>query len=526
MLRYVIYARYSSDLQSPDTIDDQFRKCRERAALDGWVEVRTYQDDGVSGVGNDRQGFQRLMADAVCKNRDFDILMIDDTSRLSRSLGDVVNVHDRLKHFGVRVIAVSQGIDTENEQSELLIAMHGITDSLYVKELGKKTHRGLEGKVIKGLSAGGRCYGYDNVPAEGGGVRWIINETEAIVVREIYEWSASGYSLKRIAGLLNARKTPPPQKRIDRPHATWCPSAIRAMLLRQLYVGRRIWNQTKFVKTLGTNKRVARPRPQSEWQVQDVPELRIISDDLWCRVQKRQASLKERYAESGKKPVNRGASSAYLLSGFLVCGNCGARLIIVSGGGAGARYGCPQHWNRQACTNKITVCHTAVEGDLFRELQDAVLAPGVVDYLTAKLLKAQEKQATASDHERRGRELESEIGHIVAAIVKMGDSKALLDSLKCLESEQRELAAVKKTSKRLTGEEIRGLVSGAITDIPKLLAKSPQLAKAKLSQHVSSVRMLPQPDGTYIAEGEWDLLGNRGPVMVAGAGFEPATFGL
>jgi len=404
--------------------------------------------------------------------------------------------------------------------------MHGITDSLYVKELGKKTHRGLEGKVIKGLSAGGRCYGYDNVPAEGGGVRWIINETEAIVVREIYEWSASGYSLKRIAGLLNARKTPPPQKRIDRPHATWCPSAIRAMLLRQLYVGRRIWNQTKFVKTLGTNKRVARPRPQSEWQVQDVPELRIISDDLWCRVQKRQASLKERYAESGKKPVNRGASSAYLLSGFLVCGNCGARLIIVSGGGAGARYGCPQHWNRQACTNKITVCHTAVEGDLFRELQDAVLAPGVVDYLTAKLLKAQEKQATASDHERRGRELESEIGHIVAAIVKMGDSKALLDSLKCLESEQRELAAVKKTSKRLTGEEIRGLVSGAITDIPKLLAKSPQLAKAKLSQHVSSVRMLPQPDGTYIAEGEWDLLGNRGPVMVAGAGFEPATFGL
>lgn len=40
------------------------------------------------------------------------------------------------------MIAVSQGIDTRHEQSELLIAMHGITDSLYVKELGKKTHRG------------------------------------------------------------------------------------------------------------------------------------------------------------------------------------------------------------------------------------------------------------------------------------------------------------------------------------------------------------------------------------------------
>ena len=69
----------------------------------------------------------------------------------------------------------------------------------------------------------------------------------------------------------------------------------------------------------------------------------------------------------------------------------------------------------------------------------------------------------------------------------------------------------------LSTEEIRTLVSGALTDIPTLLAKSPQLAKAKLSQHLDKVRMLPQPDGAYVAEGEWDLLGNRGPVMVAGA---------
>jgi hypothetical protein len=58
------------------------------------------------------------------------------------------------------------------------------------------------------------------------------------------------------------------------------------------------------------------------------------------------------------------------------------------------------------------------------------------------------------------------------------------------------------------------------------LPASPELPKTKLAQHVDSIRLLPQPDGTYLAEGEWDLLRNRGPVMVAGAGFEPATFGL
>lgn len=174
----------------------------------------------------------------------------------------------------------------------------------------------------------------------------MVNETEAGIIREIFEWSATGYSLKKIAGILNERKTPPPQKRKDRPHATWCPTAIREMLRRELYIGRRVWKKTKFLKTPGTNKRVARPRPMAEWKVQEVPEHRIISDDLWGNVQRRQSKLKEVDADGGRRPVNRGASSAYLLSGLLKCGVCGANMIIVSGGGRGARYGCPQHWNR------------------------------------------------------------------------------------------------------------------------------------------------------------------------------------
>jgi site-specific DNA recombinase len=224
VIRYVIYARYSSDLQSPDSLDDQKRKCREYAQREGWVEVRTYEDAAISGSGMDRRELQRLMNDSASAGKDFEVLLIDDTSRLSRSLPDVVGLHQRLAHYGVRVVAVSQGIDTNHEQSELLIAMHGITDGLYVKELGKKTHRGLEGRFLKGLSAGGRCYGYDTVQVDRGGVRWAPNQAEAGVVREIFEWSAAGFSLKRIAGLLNERKTPPPQKRSDRSHATWCPA--------------------------------------------------------------------------------------------------------------------------------------------------------------------------------------------------------------------------------------------------------------------------------------------------------------
>jgi site-specific DNA recombinase len=526
VIRYVIYARYSSDLQSPDSLDDQKRKCREYASREGWTETRTYEDAAISGSSMDRREFQRLMKDSASAGRNFEVLLIDDTSRLSRSLADVVSLHQRLAHYGVRVIAVSQGIDTKHEQSELLIAMHGITDSLYVRELGKKTHRGLEGRFLKGLSAGGRCYGYETVQVEGGGVRWAPNEAEAAVVREIFEWSATGYSLKKIAGLLNGRNTPPPQKRSDRTHATWCPTAIRAMLRRELYVGRRVWNQTKFAKTPGTNKRTAKPRPRSEWQLQEVPELRIVSDDVWTRVQARQNRLKEVYADSGRKPVNRGSSSPYLLSGFLICGTCDAKLIIVSGGGRGARYGCPQHWNRKACSNGVTVRHTTLESVFFEQLQTAVLTTDVIEYLVTKLLRAQQTKAQATEHDKRMRDLEAEIKRIVAAIVAVGHSDALVFNLKSRESEMRELSAAKQIQRALTAEEIRAFVSGQVADIPGLLAKSPQLAKAKLAQHVDKVRMLPQADGTYVADGKWDLLGSRGPVMVAGAGFEPATFGL
>ena len=524
--KYVIYARYSSELQSLDSIPDQERKCREFAAREGWIEVRTYEDAAISGVGNDRREFQRLMADAASASRDFDVLLIDDSSRLSRSLPDVLSLHQRLAHYGVRVISVSQGIDTSREESDILVAVHGIADSLYVKELAKKTHRGLEGKFLKGLSAGGRCYGYDTIQVEGGGARWAINVADAAVVRNIFEWSASGMSLKGIAGGLNEQKVAPPQKRKDRPFSTWCPSAIREMLRRELYIGKRTWNRTKFVKTPGTNKRVARPRPMNEWMVQEIPELRIISDELWTRVEKRQDRLKEIYADSGRKPVNRGASSPYLLSGLLKCGNCGAKMIIVSGGGRGARYGCPQHWNRKACPNEVTMRHEALESALLNGLQTEVLGSQAVDYLVTKLLKAQNQERASNQTEMRVRQLHAEVDRTVAAITAMGHSDALIASLRNKETELRELSAAKQTGPVQSTEELRAFISNAIQDIPKLLAKSPKLAKAKLAEHIQTVRLHPESEGRFLAEGEWDLLGNRGPVMVAGAGFEPATFGL
>ena len=81
--------------------------------------------------------------------------------------------NERLKFLGIRVVSVSQGIDTDSEP--VVRCADGQSTAwwtrFYVKELAKKTHRGLEGKVLNGEHTGGRCFGYDAIRATDGKVR-------------------------------------------------------------------------------------------------------------------------------------------------------------------------------------------------------------------------------------------------------------------------------------------------------------------------------------------------------------------
>ena len=150
--------------------------------------------------------------------------------------------------------------------------------------------------------------GYRN-ERDSDGVRLAIDPAEAVTVVRIFELSASGISLKGIAKKLNAEQVPPPRQRQGKKRPSWCPTAIRAMLRNETYTGRLIWNRTHFMKRPGTNKRVPRERPRSEWLIADRPELRIISTDLWRRVNERQQLLKEIYKHGGGAGLNKASSS-------------------------------------------------------------------------------------------------------------------------------------------------------------------------------------------------------------------------
>ena len=542
--RTAVYARYSSDRQSPASIQDQLRKCRECAAEHQWEfqDDHVYTDEAISGAGADRPGLLKLMAAAGQQLRPFDVLLVDDTSRLSRNMGDVARLAERLKFDGVRIIAVSQGIDSRDEQSDVLMAVHGLVDSLYIKELGKKTHRGLEGCALKGLCTGGRCYGYDNV-REGNAVRQQINEAEAVVVRRIFELAANDFSLKTIAKTLNAEHVPSPRPRAGKQYATWCPTAIRAMLRRELYAGRIIWNRSRFVKQPGSNKRLCRDRPESEWSVTERPGLRIVEAALWDRVQARLTRLGDLYAKTTHPGlIHRAVTSPYLMTGFLKCGSCGANLVIVTGRTMGAhpKYGCPQNFYRGACSNGLKERADWLEDRMLSELQTAVMQPEAVDYVIDEFER--QLHASLSDltnqvglMRHRSGLLQSELRNLVAMTATCGPSPSLIDGINQREQElktiTRQLLASEGASVTSQVRQVRQFVTERLGNIRGLLTANVQQAKAELAKHVSTIKMFPKETGHvghYVAIGEWNLLGAEAERvrMVAGEGFEPSTFGL
>ncbi len=551
-MRCAAYARYSSDRQSPASIEDQLRMCREYAERQGWelIEEHVYCDEALSGSGADRPEFRRLMEVASRPDRPFDVLLLDDTSRLSRSLADSVRTIEILKFKGCRVVSVSQGIDSQSDQADVLMTFHGLKDSLYIKELAQKTHRGLQGRALQGLHTGGRCFGYDNV-RDGDSVRYQINKGEAAVVRRIFEMAADGGSLKAITKTLNGEHVPPPRKRAGKHDATWCHNAVREMLRNELYVGRLIWNRSRYVKQPGTNKRLRRMRPKSKWHILEKPELRIVDQDLWERVQRRIKWVNEKY-NYGNTPglSHRASTSPNLLTGFMKCGVCGRNLTIVSGRGKHnhPRYGCPFNANRGACSNGLKERADVLEDRLFSQLQNAVLQPEAIDYAVQEFERQLQSSLAGLDNKigrmrRRSEQLQHEIGNLASTAAQCGPTPALVKEINTRQQElddiTRQLLSAEPDSVSAEIGRIRQFVTRQLGDIRQLLKVDVQKAKAELEKHVTSIRMVPQVEGKkghYIAEGEWDLLGGYGEAagnsatkrirMVAGEGFEPSTFGL
>ena len=342
-----VYARYSTDLQRAASIEDQIRSCKARIDQEGWTLVASYTDHAVSGTIRLRPGYQKLLEDA--RSGEFEVVVAEALDRLSRDQEDVAALYKHLSFSGVKLITIGEG-----EISELHVGLKGTMNALFLKDLRVKVKRGLEGRVRQGRSGGGLCFGYDIVrehDARGErihGARQINGE--AAVVRQVFAAFAKGQSPRAIALGLNAQRIPGPQRK------SWGPSTIygnwrrgTGLLNNELYVGKLVWNRQRFIKDPTTGKRQPRPNPPEEWVVHEVPELRIVDDQLWNEVKARQRHIRQAltYDNIGVRS-ERARRPAYLLSNLLRCGVCGGGFSKVSQ----HHYGCSNARSRGICAKR------------------------------------------------------------------------------------------------------------------------------------------------------------------------------
>jgi predicted site-specific integrase-resolvase len=102
MIRAALYARFSSENQKESSITDQFRNCERRASRERWQIVQRYKDEGISGSSNQRPGYQAMLQDAKAKR--FDLLLVDDLSRLTRDEAELITTRKCLVFWKIGLV--------------------------------------------------------------------------------------------------------------------------------------------------------------------------------------------------------------------------------------------------------------------------------------------------------------------------------------------------------------------------------------------------------------------------------------
>jgi ribosome assembly protein YihI (activator of Der GTPase) len=296
--------------------------------------------------------------------------------------------------------------------------------------------------------------------------RFEIEPGEAALVRCIFQDYANGRSLQAIAHALNSDDFPFPGKATRRgpQRRGWAVSAVRVILRNQKYAGTCVWNKRRFLKDPETGRRRPVPRPPHEWVRQERPELRIIAADLWLSVQERLRYMEQVHGVSLRSPARGAAHVAY--SPYLLSG------------------------------------------------------------------------AHVTEEVRR---LENQVGNLVRFLANGGDSVAVRSELAELESTlerlRAELATLEKAAKLPMPQVHPAWVRAKLDRLDELIREQPVRARIELAKHLDGdLSITPRPSLPRERRAEItgrvksdSLLSDQEAVclqVVAGAGFEPATFGL
>ncbi len=547
-MRTAIYARFSTDKQSADSTGDQVARCREFAERRGWtvVDELAFEDAGISGAS--RHNRPKLL-ELVARIDEWDVLVCFDFTRLARDSEDLGWIRNRLRVHKRTAYAVDTGLEIFNVGAKVL----GVLGEEYLSKLRADTHRGLRGRVERGFSGGGLPFGYRSVPVytsgrtdsrgapEPDGYRWEIDPARAAVVRRIFDLYLGGAGFGAIARKLNREGVASPRPRASK-GSGWCPDAIRSITMNPTYRGEAVWNRSEWIKDHETGKRMRHDRPASEWLARAVPA--IVDATTWERAQTaREARTKRVRFDAGAKLAGtaRGLTRAHgrhLLSGFLACGACGGSFHALYR----TCWGCGWRDKRgpTVCANGVRVPMAELDDLVLGAFVEQVLGDAVVDAIVERAVAVVRGRLAGRGGAADLADVDARIAKLVRVAETAGDVDELGTRLAALRAERDALRArLGAGAPALDERRLRARARARVADLRGGLSASPEGARRVLYALLGEGKLRVSPDaergyrveGTALLDLDTTAPGSangtgRREWSVAGAGFEPATFGL
>ena len=319
---YLRLSREDEQAGESNSIANQKTLLTDYAEKNGFRNVRTFIDDGVSGVTFNRDGFTKMLA--LIEEGKVSTVIVKDMSRLGRNYLEVGQFTEVIfPKNNVRLIAVNDGVDSLNGEDDFS-PFRNIMAEWYVKDLSRKLRSAQRAKSKNGYAIGPPPLGYRYDAADPR--RWVVDEEGAAVVRRIYAMRLEGTSVNDIARILKHEKvlTPSayankkgyrkPSRSVTRGETFWDTSVVLHILKNQSYLGNVI-NFRTYSKSYKLKDRLE--NPEEKWDIHEGVHEPVIERSQWEAVQKTFEKTKCRKPKHVEK---------HMLAGFLRCSDCGANL--------------------------------------------------------------------------------------------------------------------------------------------------------------------------------------------------------
>ena len=422
-LRAAVYARYSSDLQRSESIDAQLRAIYEFANKHSIVITSEYIDEAKSAKRDNRQEFQKMISES--KNCEWHIVLVHKLDRFARNRYDSANYRVILKKNKKYLISATELLD-DSPESLMLEAVIEAMAEYYSKNLSREVMKGLTENALLGKHCGGvPPLGYDIQ-----NLRYVINEFEAEAVKLAYKRFLQGDSYKNIINELNNLGFRTKRNRL------FSKNSLYEILRNEKYTGTFVYNKTQSRDEFTGVRSRHKYKPESEIiKVENVIPTIIIKEDF----EKVQYIL-----DSRKRKSSNNSKEIYLLTGKLICGECGGHFVgnrnFNSRGVKYISYVCNRRYNpNYKCTNgsikrdwiedKVlkSIFHklTTFNNQYYTQIRSA--------YIEHKKYKQQEKSEALR---KKINKIDDDIKRIVDVISKF-TAESLIVKLKDLESQKQ-----------------------------------------------------------------------------------------